>query len=215
MLKSEHIFTFAAILSTLSCSSDKMTPPSEPSPYASLESREDVSANLCLAWNKLNYDEVVRVLADDFVFEFSPADVGDSRVGAASWNRNDELLATASMFGHGTTNARSDYGARVTEETTWGLVKDFYSDPNVALDYPVDRVNMIIEPHPNNDRWETVSTPDGNLLKQRVQYFMTISAGNILFTTGSSVAAIIHVRPTEVSGNTVYQLVRWRDDVYQ
>lgn len=158
--------------------------------FRSLEARDDVLFNLEMAYNQWNVDEVDKLLDPDFIFHFSLADIQNGNINQARWDRANEVAATRSMFNTGTL------------------------PPNVD---PISDISLALFFTDGGDNWNAVPPLDPlkyageTWYRQRIDYFLTIVAGENTYTSGNPMKVEFTLRPTGVNGKTVWRVVSWQD----
>jgi hypothetical protein len=73
-------------------------PPLVQAAFRSGEEKNDVVFNLEKAYEERNINEYDKLLDEDFIFHFSPADIRDDKVTVSQWDRAAELGATTNLF---------------------------------------------------------------------------------------------------------------------
>jgi hypothetical protein len=176
------------------CSAEKTAPfQVVESAFRSGTVRNDVVFNLETAYETRNINEYDKLLDEDFIFHFSPADIRDYKVNVKQWDRAAELDATTNLFdrtysppqGEPVDNISVEFDYKVDEDDDWQPQAP--SDPQK---YP-------------NETW----------YKLQVDYFLNISAGATLYTSGNSIRAEFTIRPVTVDGKQIWRIVSWRDDI--
>jgi hypothetical protein len=176
-----------------SCSADRVTPPPPPptSPnFKSLKQKDNLLHNLELAYNQRNHEEFRKLLdqSGDFIFFFSPTDVSEGRVKNLRWDVSQELAATQKMF-----NRSPPPGEPRADRIDLTL---FYTEGDGAW-----------------DPFAPPSHPGETWYKKPVEYRLFVKVGDVDYTQNKAVIAEFTVRFTEVAGDSLWQIVTWRDDI--
>ena len=116
-----------AAAGVVSCGEETPTEPQLRQAYGDLTNQDHVLGNLALAYTRRDIAEVRRLLEPDYTFCHQPAG------GFKCWNRDEELLLTAALFGGGkqAVPAAPAAGATIAFTTTsqpW--VKSTTGDPD-------------------------------------------------------------------------------------
>ncbi|MFQ5511237.1 MAG: hypothetical protein ACE5EO_05255 [Candidatus Krumholzibacteriia bacterium] len=172
---------------------DKVPPPA----FKSLKAREDVLHNLELAWNQQNINQYDKLLDDNFTFFFGAKDISLGKVTSTDWGRASELIATGHMFDRTFDPPPGPSG------TDPGPIISI----DISMDFPV-----------GEEKWDPLSDPvvhpTETWYEKTVDYTFTITAGgDFRFLTGKVLRASIVIRFAEASGDSIYRIVQWRDDV--
>lgn len=189
------ILAIALIIPTFnSCIFDakeaKKEGPPPPPPFRDLTQHDDVLFNLALAYNQSNLDEYGKLLDDNFIFNFSAADVNNGTVTVSQWDRVSELAATANIFNQGTLPPGRD---------------------------PVSNIKLELYFNDGADDWQPVTPPDPQAYPgeewfyQRIDYHLTVVAGDITYTQNVPLKAEFTIRPVDDNGTTIWRVISWRD----
>ncbi len=179
----------------------KQAPPTKEKkapPFRDLTERDDVFFNLQLAYNQMNIDEYNKLLDDKFIFNFSPADlVGDPpNVDVAQWDRAAEIDATRNIFNLGVLPPGVDPVSDITLEL-------FFTDSRVDTT--------------EGDDWQPVAPPDPQKYPgevwyfQRIDYFLSVVAGENTFTSGGPLKTEYTIRQVDDNGTMIWRIISWRD----
>lgn len=181
--------------------------------YEDLQQRDDVLANLEAAFNAMDLDGFIPLVDDGITYHFSQSDISGGNVGRPTMDAADLIRATASLFGHDLPTGIRRVAAtlRATEESTWGLVEWVYLDgpPEPAnsvvltLMYPPGEFTWVQVPGPGNEMW----------YQKTVDYLLTVTTDNITYTTGVPLTAVFTVRYGQFTGEDIWRIVEWRDDI--
>ena len=164
--------------------------------FRDLTERDDVFFNLQLAYNQMNIDEYNKLLDGPFIFNFSAADVQSGNVDVAQWDRVAEIDATRNIFNLG--------------ELPPGV--DPISDISLELFFTDSRVDTTA-----GDDWQPVTPPDPGQYPgevwyfQRIDYFLTVVAGENTFTSGNPLKAQWTIRQVDDNGTMIWRIISWRD----
>lgn len=183
--------------------------------------RDAVLVALENGYNGLDYEKVEQILDTNFTFFFSPSDVMSGEVPFDMWGREQELIATAHLFGTDLSTgaadgkmARSLPGkSESTESVTWGLLKALAFDG--SLD-PATSIFVGLSFVPGEDAWITVMPPDpdsypGEVWYQKTaSYFMVFQNTDVAYLSMVR-TALLTVRFSETAGH--WQLIQWQDDI--
>ena len=200
--------TLISILTLASCSSGPATPEIIPPPtFKSLKHKDDVLNNLELAYKRRNFDQVDRLIADDFVFD---------NAQTLLWDKIDELIATANLFGPDDTEPPYTVSLQHVEHTTWGELKARYIDPvggtstvttiDLALTYEVGDAAWRLDPDPQDIH------PGEKWFLKTLTYDMTVNATPQTYVS-VNLRARFGIRFTDIGGEKIWQIVSWIDDV--
>ncbi|MEE9269917.1 MAG: hypothetical protein V3V49_06615 [Candidatus Krumholzibacteria bacterium] len=188
-----------------------------------LKLRDGVLTTLQSAYNQKNFDAASSLFDDDFIFFFSPTDIANGDVSFAQWDKSSELAATASLFDAavhtGTRIADPDAelsprGAAV-EDATWGRTKHlFFTAPPGGF----TGISLSLLFPPGEGTWnpaipDPVDYPGEVWYEKTVDYLLTVETGGLILGNFPPTRASFVVRPVEDRGETIWQLVRWRDDI--
>ncbi len=185
--------------------------------------RDGVLRELENAYNNRNFDRARMLFDDDFVFFFSPVDIGAGDVSVSQWDKTSELAATASLFsvdgrkGNRLTDRTGNSPSRVaaSEESTWGRTKwELSTNPPSGFTW----VELSLLYPPGEDNWVTVIPdparyPGEVWYEKTVEYFLFVQTSTSTFLNAAPIRASFVVRPVEIRGENIWQLVRWRDDI--
>jgi hypothetical protein len=185
--------------------------------------RDGVLTTLQSAYNQKNFIVANSLFDDDFVFFFSPTDISNGDVPVAQWDKSSELAATASLF-----NAAVHTGTRIAdpdaallsrgagvEEATWGRTKYlFFAAP--PGDFALISLRLLFPP--GEGFWipvipDPADYPGEVWYEKTVEYELAVETSDLILANFPSMRASFIVRPVEVRGETIWQLVRWRDDI--
>ncbi len=201
-----------------SCGDDNPVVPSNPSPFRNLTQKDHILLNLETAYNKMNFAQVERMLADDFTFYFSREDVQLGNVRVPSWDKVSELKATAHMFNLVPLSAAQRVSSTRVEQTTLGHVKAVY-EPPVSWVEPIAAVTLNLHFLEGDSAWIALPPPDAAApmgepnFQKTMSYVFTAAAGSVTFMNSMAIAATIRIRSTQEGGRTVWQIVEWYDDL--
>jgi hypothetical protein len=162
-------------------------------PFRSGEVKNDVVFNLEKAYEERNIDQYGKLLDDDFIFNFSPADIRDGKVTVAQWDRASELAATANLFDPSFSPPQGEPVDRISLEFTYKVDED-------------DDWQPVVPPDPQK-------YPNETWYKLQVDYFLNVNAGATLYTSGNAIRAEYTIRPVMVEGKQIWRIVSWRDDI--
>jgi hypothetical protein len=158
--------------------------------FLPLDKRDNLLHNLELAYDQRNHEEFRKLLdqSGDFIFFFSPTDVSEGRVKNSQWDVSQELAATQKMF-------------------------DRNPPPGVPR---ADRVDLTLTFTEGEDEWQpfvSSTHPDETWHKKPVEYRLFVKVGDVDYTQNKAVIAEFTARFTEAGGDSLWQIVRWRDDI--
>lgn len=180
----------AAAIGSAGCSSSNPEEPDIPSsPYQSLAVRDNLIFNLELAYNQRNL-EAYRKLFDDsgaFQFFFSPTDISNGNVRQTQWGITKELAATGAMF-----------------------------DRNPLSGPAADDIDLDLNYVEGDSTWQPYvpsSHPGETWYDKSVEYQIRVRIGVTTYTQNKVAFALFTARFTEVDGDSVWQIVAWRDDL--
>jgi hypothetical protein len=179
----------AMAVGSAGCSDDPAKPIAQASPYKALTVRDNLLGNLEFAYNQSNYEEYAKLFDDSgaFQFFFSPADVSQGKVRQAQWDLAAELAATGAMF-----------------------------DRNPPSGPTADDLDLDLQYVEADSAWEgyTPSThPSETWYRKEVSYVVRIRIGPTTYTQNKVAYAVFTVRRVNVSGQDIWQIVTWQDDV--
>ncbi len=101
------------------------------------------------------------------------------------------------------------------EEATWGKIKYLFSSEFVNDETSIS-LSLL---YPPGEAFWTAVVPDpvtypGEVWYEKTaDYVLTVQAGELTFTNGGPTRALFVVRFTEAGGDSLWQLVTWRDDI--
>ena len=199
-----------------------------------LQHRDDVLITLESAYNEKNLDDARMLLDSDFIFFFSAEDIQGGDVSVAQWDQPSELHATANLFDIGAppgaseldpmtfeTLAHSGASGNLAplmmgiEAATWGKIKYIFFGDDVT-DETLISLSLLYPP--GEDFWNTV-IPDPTAYPHEVwyektaEYRLSVWAGDTTWLNLTVRRASFVVRQTELGGESIWQLVQWRDDI--
>jgi hypothetical protein len=176
-----------------------------------LKEKDDVLCSLEFAYRYRDVAELSRLMDPDFVFFFSPDDVGGTV--PTQWDRATELQATSAMFGSPPTGIRSPAGWESTpnhspldvQPATWGIIKNtFRLAPQTATSIHLDLTFDF-----GDATWLQVAPA---LYQKFAYYEIEVAVGEDTLRSESQTPASFFVHYTEANGDSVWRLVEWRDD---
>jgi hypothetical protein len=174
-----------ALLAAVSCGDDEVATPQATniSPYKNLLNKDDVLANLDLAYNKRNFDQFEKLLDENFTFVFSEADYNEGTVDYPEWNRASELAANQKML-----------------------------DPNLEGNKRVVSIELFLddggadwEPEPPNQ-----DHPGETWYTKTVDYNFVAKTADDWEHRARGLQAMFYIRKDDSTGR--WQIVLWRDD---
>jgi hypothetical protein len=166
-------------------------PPIAPSAYKPLDRRDNLLYNLEQAYNQRNFEEFSKLLERTpgvFIFYFGQADIDMGNAAVPRWDVAVELSATQGLM-----DRSPPPGQPVADDIV------------LELDYTEDE-----------DNWESfvpTSFPQETWCRKIIGYRLTIRIGPTTHTQNKATYAEFTARFTEVQGDSIWQLVTWRDDV--
>ena len=169
---------------------DCQSPPCDsPVRFLPLDERDNLLANLELAYGQRNFEQFRRLLdPSEFIFYFSPTDVFEGNVTNSQWDIAQELASTQKLFDLNPPPGQP-YANSIALDMAWAS---------------------------GDDDWQPVipaTHPDEVWYEKAVEYFLEVKVGTITYTQNRAIVALFTMRYTEASGDSVWQIVRWRDDV--
>ena len=158
--------------------------------YKPLDTKDNLFHNLELAYNQRNFEEFTKLLDSSGVFQFffSPNDVRDGIVKNSQWGVGQELDATQALLNPAPPPGQPR-ASSVVLELTFSEGDDEWQ-PFVPSTHP-------------NETWYDKS----------VSYFLEVKVNETTYTQNKAVIAVFTVRFTEVNGDSLWQIVTWRDDL--
>jgi hypothetical protein len=172
-----------------------------------LTKKDDVLCNLEFAYRYRDLAELTRLMDPAFVFYFSPEDVGGNI--PSQWDRASELLATDKMFGSPVTGIRNLSSSASApspvdvQEATWGFIKAAFQNANE----PAVSISLSLTYDIGEDTW--LAFPPFYL--KYAYYSIVVVAGDDTFVSAPGRQALFTVHLAEVNGESIWQLVEWRD----
>ncbi|MEE9270010.1 MAG: hypothetical protein V3V49_07090 [Candidatus Krumholzibacteria bacterium] len=203
---------------TTSCGDDNPVVPSNPSPFGDLTRKDHILLNLETAYNKMDYAQLKRMLADDFTFYFSLWDIRVGITQVPNWDKASELRATAHMFNLAPLFAAQRVSSARVEKPTMGGLKAAY-EPPVWWVEPITAISLELDYLAGDSEWVALPSPsvlpvEGEQYFQKtLLYRFTVNAGSLTFATSNPLEATIRIRSTQEGGRTVWQIVEWYDDL--
>ena len=170
---------------------DEQTKPNKRPPiaYEDLSERDHTLINLERAYNERNPLEYDRLLDDAFIFIFSPGDFAKGET-PEEWDRASELVATGNMFDP---TYRNDQVESVTKI-------------DLSLTYPAD--SWVEEAPPSDPKYQNESW-----YTKELRYSMFIRTDGPIDFQSSDIRGQVTVRLADVSDESIWRIVRWRDDL--
>lgn len=160
------------------------------SAYLPLTERDNLLQNLEQAYNQRNFAEYKKLFdnSGDFLFFFSTTDVNQGLVKDSSWDIGQDLGTTEAIF-------------------------DRNPPPGAPL---AENIDLELTFTAGDDEWQPV-VPSTHLnetwYEKPVEYRLTVTVGGTTYTQNKNVVALFTVRFTQVAGDSVWQIVTWRDDI--
>ncbi len=165
---------------------DPVDPPPD-SEYLALTSISNVISNLKKSYERMNYPEYSKLLADDFEYVFAPEDVGGPNNIPESWGKADELLSAEHMF-----SSQPN--------------KDGYRADDIKLTFTAGSE----ETTPLDPTWKLVKLTQIHLMVNTNHP----EKGQLLYEATNDQAWLYFLQTTEVdptSGKKLWKIVRWED----
>jgi hypothetical protein len=158
--------------------------------FRPLDKRDNIFFNLQLAYDQRNYGPYEELFDPEdgvFVFHFSPTDVSEGRVDVPNWGLRKELDS-----------------ARKLLDVSPPAGQPFASTINLELTATEDEEDWIpfVDPSHPSEVW----------YRKTFTYDLSVTVGETTHAE-SGIIAQFDVRFTEVGGDSLWQVVTWRDDV--
>jgi hypothetical protein len=189
-----------------------------PSNFKSLEQKDDILNNLLFAYNERDYQEVERLLDDNFVFYFSPNDVRNGIVAHSSWTSSEEMNATTNLFDAEDAALRWSDRTSSKDPSTWGLIKEIFYDTDGST-VKADKIYLELTYEEGIEAWDPITPPDPESYpdevwyEKRVEYWLAVEIAHVTYTQDKTVLALFTIRPVKADGKDIWQIVAWHDDI--
>lgn len=192
-----RILVVAAVVTPLlgSCifnAEEKPPDTGQPPPaYKALDVKDNLLDNLELAYNQRNIEEYKKLLDPTpgvFLFHFSPTDVSEGRVSSSQWGWDEEIGSATNMF------SRRPPPPQPAAD-----------DIKLELNFAGGDQDWLPRTPPSH--------PSEVWYDKPVEYTLRVTVGPTVYTQNKAVQALFTVRWTEINGDSVYQIVTWKDDV--
>jgi hypothetical protein len=155
--------------------------PPTPANFKSLEAKDDVLFNLEASYNLRDIKELRKLLDDDFEFYVSTSDYTQGDL-PPRWKFDDEVVATTNLF-----DPEYDNHWRAT---------------NIALKLSYHEWAPVApEPQYTGEEWFSMD----------VVYNITVQTAPGVDIKGNNLKARLIIRRSEVDGETIWRIIRWRD----
>ncbi len=161
-----------------------------PSAYKPLDKRDNLLYNLERAYTLRDFEEFGKILDSSgaFIFHFGQDDIDRGIAAVPQWDSATELTVTEALFDQNPPTGRPYAGDIVLELT--------YTE--------------------GEDEWEPFvpnTHPQETWYKKTVSYRLAVRIGLTTHTQDKDVFAEFAARFTEAQGDSIWQIVTWRDDV--
>ena len=164
-----------------------------PPSYKFLKNKDDVLFNLQKAYNERNDIQYAKILDQNFTFFFSQSDIDDPDINVPTeWHKAREITSANNMF-----NGFAPPNQPELQITDIKLYLTYTTGENEWARDPGTPTN-----HPGED-W----------FSKTVTYNMTIDLAGPDTFQSTHINASFLIRFAEVNGDSIWQIVVWRDDV--
>jgi len=177
--------------------------------FTSLEGQSDVIPNLLLAIEQSDLGQMERLLASNFIFDFSQEAVEWRIVSTRSWGRTEELQALSNMFAEPPAPS-GPMPVSTLVSPTWGSVKEDFLNSVPSWPGYIRELKMRFYEPDGND-WTALEGTARYYKDVEYTFFMKISADDFPRDYGGYSMRLV-IGQIELDGQMIWQLVEWYDN---